>query len=463
MSKIKYIAWMLALHGYAYSQPTIDFYRHYIPPLYLDSAQYQTALAANLQNAESTDPELVYDFLLCFSSENRLFDAAKYQNYLKEASIKKGARRAWALSEIRRLYSSPMDYTLKDLGISFYRGMVDSESVNPAYELPKEYEVNKRDFFVYRYYTKDSVSEYNPQVNYSDKRNRYESDVIDRYKDYCVQFTTDPDTTTCGRMVNAIPKLWYVFEKRTTFDSASFSPSTLVELYVTHKYSFEQELPALGFGVVFDQNNSSRIDMRLPDNPPTELSVRVPVIHNQYGISGFYRLQLKEIKSFLSYLKFEVTYLQNKSSYTYTPSLNQNQGYPVNDSVYSEYFVTTQRSSLTISSLSSFFFTVSTPLLYINKYILVEPSIGLAVNSISYAYDYAYTYDEYQIIQHYNIHLPQTALTGSWSYAGRIQSSSYVKYVLLASMNVSFNVYKNVYIQGNFGINNTAVTLQSYF
>ena len=231
---------------------------------------------------------------------------------------------------------------------------------------------------------------------------------------------------------------------------------------MTHKYSFEQELPSFGFGLLFNQNNSSRIDLTLSDNPVVPLSIHVPVTHNQYGISGFYRLQLKDVKSFLSYIKFDLSYVQNKSTYTYTPSLNQNQGYPVNDSVYTEYYISTQRSSLAVSSLSSFFLSVSVPLVYINKYIVIEPSVGLAVNAISYSYSYSYAFTVNEI-RNYNSPNPQTTTTLTGGSANTVTDNSYVKYALLTSMNVSCNVYKDVYIQTNFGINNTSIALQTYF
>ena len=199
MDKIKLIVCLLILYSPSRSQSTVDFYRQYIPPLYRDSAQYQSAFAANLQNAEATDPELVYAFLVCFNAENGSFDVAQYQNYLKEASIKKEARRSWALSELRRLYSSRLGHPLKDLGRWYYLGMIDSDSANHTYEALRDYDINKRDFFVYRYYTRDSVTQYDPRSNYSEKRNAYESEVVDRYKNFCAQFTTDPDTTRCGR------------------------------------------------------------------------------------------------------------------------------------------------------------------------------------------------------------------------------------------------------------------------
>jgi hypothetical protein len=454
---------LLALYAYAQSQPSIEFYRQYIPSLYLDSAQYRSTIAANIENSETTDPELIYDFLLCFNTETQTFNVIQYQNYLKEISIKKENRKRWALSEIQRLYSSNLEYSLKEMGGSFYQGLVYFKSGNQKYEASQNYDINKRDFFVYRYYTNDSLIQYNLNVNYSDKRNQYESEVVDKYRNYCDQFTTDPDTTKCGLLVKEIPKLWYVFEKQSTIDSSSFSPSELVKLYVTHKYSFEEDFPTYGFGLLFNQNNSSQIDLSLLDNPVIPIHIRIPINLNEYGVSGLYRLQFKKVKSFMSYLEFEVSYFVNNSAHTYRPLFDQNQGYPINDSVYTEYYVTSQHSSLTLSSLSSFYFSISIPLLYINKYILIEPSIGLGINSISYTYDYSYNYRQQEIRKYYNSPTDQTVIINTGISNGSKRENSYIKYTGLASMNISFNLYKNIYIQGNFGINNTSIAIQDHF
>ena len=89
MDKIKLIVCLLILSSPSRSQSTVDFYRQYIPPLYRDSAQYQSAFAANLQNAEATDPELVYAFLVCFNAENGSFERRSISELFKGSLHKK--------------------------------------------------------------------------------------------------------------------------------------------------------------------------------------------------------------------------------------------------------------------------------------------------------------------------------------------------------------------------------------
>lgn len=442
------------------SQSLLQVYRPFIPAAYLDSAEIVSIITNNLQAAAGTDPELIYDFLRSFESEEQTFNTEQFRAYLLNFSEKRKKRSEWAQSELQRLDQNKQDLNLHRVSKAFYQDLVVKERSErtPSPEISPP-DTNKRDFIVYQYYSSDTKLHYDPTQNYSAMRNQFENAFVDSFRNYCDQFTADPDTTKCGRLVKQVTGSWYIFDRNEKNGGTPFSPSELVSIYYRQKYSYTDERSSFGIGALYQRTSLFSVDLIMPDNPYGIIYSKFPFTADQAGLSLFYRYRIKPIKTFLGYAKFGFSYFEIRHAHDGSVSLFLTKRYYPNQysDLQVDYFY--PHASISITSFSSTTFNVAAPFLYVNEDILLELGAGVSLNTMKYYYSYFYNLYTYAVGEYFETFLKKRS--GSGGDASLMRTMQKIQFH--ASINIVWNVYGGLNLQYSIGPRQASLSVQQFF
>ncbi len=429
------------------SQSFLDAYRPFIPAAYLDSAEIVFIITSNLQAAAETDPELIYDFLRAFESEEQTFNTEQFRTYLLNFSEKRKKRSDWAKTELQRLNSSGLEQNFHRISNSFYNPMVLKDL--PEQRQREEQaapDTNKRDFFVYRYYSGDTSLRYDPAENFSARRNLFEYTFVDSFRNFCEEFTTDPDTTKCGRMVKKISDNWYMFDRTARTDPAPFSPSELVTLYVQQKYSYEEEYSRFGIGALYLRTSLHTLTLASMKPELGDVEMYLPLKVDQAGFTFFYRYRIEPVKTIFSYIKLDFSFLS--APRVQNGSLMRNLSWT--------YFF---HKEISVTNISSLMMTAATPFLYITEDIHLELSTGISLNTISYRYQNSYGY-RYWSYDYWGNPIVKTDIT---VYGDPNKINTVKKDRFLVSMSLIWNIIGDLNLQYSIGPRQATISVQQFF
>ena len=119
----------------------------------------------------------------------------------------------------------------------------------------------------------------------------------------------------------------------------------------------------------------------------------------------------------------------------------------------------TTHSQLKVTSLQTIVLTVSTPLTYFTKNIILEPSVGFGINMLEYSFQYSYDYVDRLTFRYASV----VEIVRSGHVDGHMGPKTMTNYVIIASVNILYTVEDTIELQGTLGINNVSFSIRNYF
>jgi hypothetical protein len=372
----------------SYAQDYLNIYKEYLPNEVRKSNELSLMVTENLSRYAGINPELVYfyisDLQLWFDAKDtisaRLLD--QYLVMVKNYYILQ--RSNWAINQLGKIKKSQKEYDLIRKGESYLENLFKSNlSQNRISAPPFSVDSEKLDNIVLLYYKQACCQHFDFSNNGNIVRTEVEQNIANKFNLLAKKICREKDTELYPlSIVNEYKTFWYLFPIDSTFESDS---SSFLSNYITYRYSRINSSLPLSFSLMKVYNYFGEFNYNI-SVLPAEYSYNVlatSVINEpQFMIQGSYSFDLKPVKVPFSQLTFSLSYLWSAfTSQNTTVDLQAQTNKPI---------ATFNQRELTIRSLQSIFFSVTTPLIYVNRNIMFEGGGLIGLNKLYYSFNYGY-------------------------------------------------------------------------
>jgi hypothetical protein len=381
----------LSIYSLSHAQDYFDIYKEYLPSEVRNSNELSFMAAENLKLYASIHPELIYFYLsdlqLWFNAKDTI--AAHllngYLTRLKTSYIFE--RSNWAKYQLKQIQEAKIEYELVNIGKSYvddFRKPAVSKSAVAAIPIPIDSE--KLDNVVLLYYQKYGFSISKLYTNAKMERALVEQNIINKFHQLVQSFSHEKNTEAYPpSIINEYKTFWFLFPFASSLgiDSLSFIPN-----YLTYRYYSVNSSAPLSFSFMKVYNHSSTFNYRfhvLPTEYYYDVLATSDIDQPQFMVQGSYLYYLKPFKVPFSKLTFSLSYLwSNSKNENTTVDLHAETSHPI---------ATFDQRELTMKSLRSIFFSITTPLIYINRSIVIEGGGLIGLSELHYSFNYRYRYE----------------------------------------------------------------------
>jgi hypothetical protein len=381
----------LSIYSLSLAQDYYDLYKEYLPPQVRNSNELSFMAAENLKVYTSIHPVLIYfyisDLRLWLEKKDtisaRVLD--RYLSRLKSSYLLE--RSNWAKDQLKQMKAANLEDGLFYIGESYINDLLDSpisKRIVSANPIPIDSE--KLDKIVSLYYQNNKFLNIDSVTNTQKGRVLVEQNIINQYHQLAQSFRFEKNTELYPlSIIDEYKTFWYLFPLTSSaeIDSSYFLPN-----FLNYRYSNINSASPLSFSFMNVSNHSSTFSYKfhiLPTEYYYDIFATSEINQPQYMVQCSYACYLKSVKVPFSKITFSLSYLWS----TFT---NEKISVDLEAKTNQPTAIFDQRE-LTMKSLRSIFWGITTPLVYINRSILIECGGLIGLSELQYSFNYQYRYE----------------------------------------------------------------------
>ena len=369
----------------------VDLYKNFIPDSLLKNPAYRADIERNLKTYLELDPSLVYYSIetLKMAADSMPQAPRKLWAHLLQKHFGKSKllKQKWASAEksqIEQKYEPKIKVNeISDYYDNFvYRLLKKTNTIKPD---PTD--ENKKNFFVYLYFSKSAHAKYDPGKKYSEMLKPLVQQMIDRFN---AKFEHKEHLTKeqLREFINTAFQYSYLFKdgyldifpNHTNFHIYELIAYYLEDDYINHNAVTAQI--TYNFIPIIHNETFSFTD---PFNIKYDYKYNIETWNTIYINAGF-RFKIKELLYPFSYINMSVGFAIQK---------------PLNNTFKKQVFFKGTRAMSGLSYQGSYYISdyrdmkymfltaqISTPVYYVSKKIFFEAGINYTLHKISFTYDF---------------------------------------------------------------------------
>ena len=374
--------------SFSYAQDYFNLYKEYLPQEVRNSNELSVMAAENLNRYAAINPELIYFYisdLQLWANSKDTISAHLLDGYLtKLKNYYVFQRSNWAKNQLRQIKEAKIECYLVRIGESYLEDFFNSnvsQSMIGMSPIPVDSE--KLNNIVLLYY--QQAGNQFPEFSHDRKMERdlVEQDIFRKFCQLAQNFRHEKNTELYQpSIIDEYKTFWYLFLNGSTLGTDSLN---FLSNYLTYRYSRINSSSPLSFSFIKVYNYSGNFNYNIRVLPIAysynvlETSV---IDEPQFMIQGSYSYYLKPVKVPFSKLTFSLSYLWSTfTNAKTTVDLQAETDRPI---------ATFDQRELTMKSLRSVFFSIKTPLIYINRSIVIEGGGLIGLNELHYSFNYHY-------------------------------------------------------------------------
>jgi hypothetical protein len=361
-----------------------------------------------LRGLASIHPDLIFYYIKSLNLKFAEADSSRYLEFFQGIRELKREyflqRNRWAIRQIDQLatYKLALEVIQSAQG-HFQKLISETRGRTPTPEPKLEVDSNELDYFVVKYYQRDRKIDYDPGINYHDRRGALEDSLRKRFESTLLNLSS-LRRVSHGNLIKDFLRYWYLYDSESAEAQGNGFASRFVLGVVEHYYLLDDQpndlikRPRLSVGGGVYYNRAYRLAETIPIvELGREFHIERPTQLPQRLFSIQYQVKLRRYLSVLSYLNFEIGMLTSRGEQQFLFFDDLPRSWSIKDEnevVIARYTeaLRFRNGRMNISSMESYFAKLSVPVVVVTRGIMSELGLQIGKNRVSYTLEYNYSY-----------------------------------------------------------------------